>query len=119
MFRFVKSFTYALRGIRSAFSSESNCRIQLGIAFLTVLASWWLGLSGVEWAIIVLCIGLVIALEMINSAIEKACDRITRDQDDYVRYVKDMAAGAVLWVSIGAAVTGAIIFLPKILTYAK
>jgi diacylglycerol kinase len=57
----------------------------------------------------------VIGLEMVNSAIEKTCDRITREKDDYVRYVKDMAAGAVLWGSIGAAVVGGIIFVPKII----
>jgi len=57
----------------------------------------------------------VIGMEMMNSAIEKACDRITREKDDYVRYVKDMAAGAVLWTAIGSAVIGAIILLPKVI----
>ena len=115
MRRFIRSFQYAARGILSAFSSENNCRIQLSVAVVVVGVSWWLRLRPLEWAIMVLCIALVIAMEMVNSAIEKACDRITREQDDYVRYVKDMAAGAVLWTSIGAAVTGAIIFLPKII----
>ena len=115
MHRFIRSFVYAFRGIRSAFSSETNCRIQLLAGVGVVLASWYLRISPVEWAIIVLCISLVIGMEMINSAIEKACDRITREKDDYVRYVKDMAAGAVLWTAIGSAVTGAIILLPKVI----
>jgi diacylglycerol kinase len=114
MRRFIRSFGYAFRGLRSAFSNESNCRIQLLAAVLALLASWYLRLSPIEWAVIILCIGLVIGLEMINSAIEKACDRITREQDDYIRYVKDMAAGAVLWASIASALIAAIIFLPKI-----
>jgi len=115
MLRFIRSFGYAFRGIRSAFSNESNCRIQLLAAVLALLVSWYLGLSPVEWAIILLCIGLVIGMEMFNSAIEKACDRITREQDDYIRYVKDISAGAVLWASIASAVIGMIIFLPKII----
>jgi diacylglycerol kinase len=114
MKRFFRSFTYAFRGIVSAFSGESNCRIQLSVGMLVVLASVLLGLSQLQWCIILLCIALVISLEMVNSAIEKACDRITREKDDYVRYVKDIAAGAVLWSSVISAVIGAIIFLPKI-----
>ena len=116
MLRFLRSFGYAFRGIRSAFSNESNCRIQLVVGILVLLVSWKLGLSPVEWCIILLCIGLVTGLEMVNSAIEKACDRITREQDDYIRYVKDIAAGAVLWVSIASAAIGGVIFLPKIIT---
>ncbi|TDW99441.1 diacylglycerol kinase family protein [Dinghuibacter silviterrae] len=114
MNRFLKSFLYAFRGILCALSSENNCRVQLAVAVVAVGMSWWLRLGPLEWALVVLCIALVIGMEMVNSAIEKACDRITREKDDYVRYVKDMAAGAVLWVSIGTAVVGAIIFIPKI-----
>ena len=115
MQRFLKSFQYAVRGILSAFSSENNCRIQLMVALVVVGASWWLRLKPLEWALVVLCIALVIGMEMINSAIEKTCDRITREKDDYVRYIKDIAAGAVLWTSVGAAVVAAIIFIPKII----
>jgi diacylglycerol kinase (ATP) len=115
MSRFIHSFGYAFRGVRSAFSNERNCRIQLLVAVLVVLVSWYLGLSPIEWSVIVLCIGLVIGMEMFNSAIEKVCDRITREQDDYIRYVKDIAAGAVLWTSIASALVGVIIFLPKII----
>jgi len=119
MLRFILSFKYAFRGIRSALASENNCRIQLLIAALVLAASWKLGLRPLEWALVVLCIALVIGMEMINSAIEKTCDRITRERDDYVRYIKDMAAGAVLWTSIGAAVVGAIVLIPKILLLLK
>lgn len=115
MLRFIRSFGYAFRGIRLAFSGESNCQIQLIVGILVLLVSWKLRLTPVEWCIILLCIGLVIGLEMVNSAIEKACDRITREQDDYIRYVKDIAAGAVLWASIASAIIGGVIFLPKII----
>ena len=114
MKRFFRSFKYAFRGIVSAFSGESNCRIQLVVGVLVILVSALLGLSQIQWCLILLCMALVISLEMVNSAIEKACDRITREKDDYVRYVKDMAAGAVLWSSVISAAIGAIIFLPKI-----
>lgn len=115
MRRFLRSFRYAGRGILAAFSSENNCRIQVAVAVVTVGLSFYLRLSPLEWAVIVICIGLVISLEMINSAIEKTCDRITREQDDYVRYVKDIAAGAVLWASICSVAVGAVIFIPKII----
>ena len=115
MLRFLRSFRFAGRGILAAFSSENNCRIQVAIAVVVVGLSFYLRLSPLEWAVVVICIGLVVGLEMVNSAIEKTCDRITREQDDYVRYIKDMAAGAVLWVSICSAVAGAVIFIPKII----
>lgn len=119
MNRFFRSFGFALRGIFSSFSHESNCRVQLVLAIIAVLAGWKLGLSRVEWAIVILCIALVLGMEMVNSAIEKTCDRITREKDDYVRYIKDVAAGAVLWVSTGTAVVGAIIFIPKVVSLFK
>ena len=115
MSRFIKSFVFAFRGISASFSRENNCRIQLVLGVLAVMAGAWLGLERMEWVALVLCIALVIGMEMINSAIEKTCDRITRERDDYVRYIKDAAAGAVLWTSLGAAAVGAIIFVPKII----
>jgi diacylglycerol kinase len=115
MNRFFRSFEFAFRGIISSLSRENNCRIQLVLGGLALAAGAWLGLDRMEWIAVVLCIALVIGMEMINSAIEKTCDRITRERDDYVRYIKDVAAGAVLWTSLGAAAVGAIIFLPKII----
>jgi diacylglycerol kinase len=115
MRRFIYSFGYAFRGIRLAFSRESNCRIQLLLGLGAVLLSWGLGLSPTEWALVVLCIALVIGAEMINSAIEKTCDRITQEREEPIRTIKDLAAGAVLWISLGSAVVGALLFIPKII----
>lgn len=65
---------------------------------------------------VLLCIGLVMALEMVNAAIEKLCDRLHPDKHTDIKLVKDMAAGAVLWAAIISAIVGLIIFAPKLLT---
>ena len=68
----------------------------------------------IEWTILILCMILVLSLEMINSAIEKICDLIQPNQHPQIKIIKDVAAGAVLLASIGAAIIGAIILLPKL-----
>lgn len=74
------------------------------------------GLSALEWAAVVLCIGVVLAAEGINSAIEALCDRVSPDYDEAIKHAKDLAAGAVLIVAIMSVVVGLLIFVPKIIT---
>ncbi|WP_439182165.1 diacylglycerol kinase [Carboxylicivirga taeanensis] len=62
-----------------------------------------------------LCIALVLAMELLNSTIEALCDYVSAERHELIRKAKNMAAGAVLVVSIAAFAVGLIIFLPKIL----
>jgi len=66
-----------------------------------------------EWIAVVFCIGLVFALELINSAIENIADFITIERNETIKKVKDLSAGAVLAAAIASAIIGLIIFLPK------
>lgn len=110
-----KAFRFAWRGLQQFFLNDRNGRIHLGAALGTVLAGFTLHVSRIEWLFLLLCIGLVIALEMINAAIEKFCDMVHNDFHPAIKIIKDMCAGAVLWVSLISAVTGAVIFIPKII----
>jgi diacylglycerol kinase len=112
---FLKSFSYALQGIRLFFRNERNGRLQLIISFSVSLVGLILSLSIFEWLIIILFITIIISLEMFNSALEKLCDKISPELNPQIKEIKDMAAGAVLWASIISIIAGMLIFIPKII----
>jgi len=85
------------------------------MACLATSAGFVFRISPDEWCLQFICIGCVIGAEAVNSAIETLCNRITPEYDEYVRNVKDIAAGAVLILSIAAAIAGLIIYIPKII----
>ena len=107
-------FKYAWNGIVHFFRSQLNARIHAVIALCVLVAGWFAKLSGTEWVIIVLCIGLVFTAEMFNTAIELLTDLVSPGYDKQAGLVKDIAAGAVLVSAIAAAIAGLWIFTPKI-----
>ncbi len=109
------AFYHAFKGMQNFFLRERNGKIQLFIACTIVAAAFAFEISPMEWVIVLFCIGLVLALEMINSAIEKLCDLVHRDFHPAIKIVKDVSAAAVLWVSIISTGIGCIIFIPKII----
>ena len=113
----LKSFAFALNGLKILILEEHNARIHLVAAILVVIAGILLKISNVEWFAIIFSIGLVFALETINSAIENLADFISPDKNDQIKKVKDLSAGAVLIGAIAALVNGLIIFIPKIFSF--
>jgi diacylglycerol kinase len=111
----LQSFRHAFRGFRWLFGEEPNAWIHLAVTVVLVPVCFLLKLSLIEWAIIVICIGLVFSLELLNSAIERMCDKISPERDPQIGKIKDIAAAAVLIGAIVSAVVGLIILLPKIL----
>ena len=85
------------------------------MTIVVVLAGFLFKLSNVEWLAVVFAIGLVLAGEAINSAIERLSDVVQPEWDDRIRDVKDISAGAVLICAITAAIIGIIVFLPKLI----
>ena len=107
---FFKGFQYAFRGILAALRQERNLRFHLATAVFVLYFGRFYSFTRGQWATIMLAIGGVIALEMANSAIERAVDRPSPDRFYLTGAVKDMAAGAVLCYSISAAAAGIILF---------
>ena len=105
------SFTCALKGIVRTVSEERNMRIHLCFSYYVVLAGIVTRLSRLEWAAVLLCMGLVTALELINTAIERLSDRVTRERDESIAAAKDAAAGAVLTGAVFSAAVGLVVFL--------
>lgn len=117
--KLVNSFKYAFAGIRSCFVSEPNFRIHTGFAIVALILSVALDISFTEWIAICFCIAFVICMEMLNTAIEKLCDVVHKEIHPGIKKVKDIAAGAVLVSAFFSLITGAIIFLPKIINLIK
>lgn len=113
----LKSFSHAFRGLKILFRDTHNARIHLVAALVVIFFAAFFKLTIAEWLILIVMIALVIAAELFNSSIEYLCDAVTKDFHPMIKNAKDMAAGAVLIISIGAAIGGILIFVPYILKY--
>ena len=109
---FRESFRHAVDGIKTLIRQERNMRVHLVMTVLVILCAVIFGLTPAEKAIVISLCALVICAELINTAIENAVDISTAVFNMYAKRAKDCAAGAVLVVSIGAAIAGLIIFVP-------
>lgn len=108
------SFKYAFNGLKILIKEEHNARIHLFAACFVLIAGVLFRISRIEWIAVIFCIGLVIALELINSAIENTIDFISKERNETIKKIKDLSAGAVLIAAIASAAVGLIIFLPRI-----
>lgn len=108
---------YSFRGLIVAWQEEKNFRIQIVLGFLTLGLGWFLEISTVEWLFVVGVIGLVLAAEVFNTALEELCDKFKTDPDPHIAKIKDLAAAAVLVTSSTAFVVGVIIFGPHLLGF--
>ena len=107
-------FKYAFRGIVESIQDENNLLVQFSASMLVITFAVFLRCTFAEWAILVITCFLVVCLEMVNTSIENLCDKITLEKDDKIRKVKDIAAGAVLMMSICSVIVAGVIFIPKI-----
>lgn len=112
--RFGRGFVYAWNGIRAAVQEERNFRFHLCAMCYAFAASVLAGLSAVEWALVVLCVGAVLAMELMNSAVERAVDKPDTTHWWSAGAAKDMAAGAVLFMALAAAAVGGYLLIPRL-----
>lgn len=114
LFKITNSFKYAFYGIFLFFKTERNASIHLLITLLVVICGAVLNLSSTDWLWLTIAISGVICAEMINTSIEKLCNLITKEQNDTIKQIKDIAAGAVLIMTIAAVIIGLVVFLPYV-----
>ncbi len=112
--KLLKSFTYAFYGINYALNSDQNLIIHLIVAMFVFAAGIILQVTPIEMAILGLTVLVVITAEMINTALEKTVDLITREHRIEAKIAKDISSGMVLTSAIGAIIVGLIIFLPHL-----
>jgi diacylglycerol kinase len=111
------SFADALCGVLFTLRSERNFQIQSYITLAVVVMGFIVNISAVQWIFLIMAIGMVCVTELINTALEKLCNRISMAYDEEIRLVKDISAGAVLVSSIVALAIGCAIFLPILIQY--
>lgn len=107
-------FVYALNGLRHVVS-ERNMRFHILAAILVVMFAILFDINRVEWLWCVCSIAAVMAMETINTAVERLSDVVSPEKDERIKIVKDLSAAAVLITAIGAAVVGGIVFVPYLL----
>ncbi len=114
---FQRSVRCAVQGVLSAVRSQRNVRIQLVIALLVVVLGAIVRLGRTEWCIVVLTIGMVLAAETANTALEALVDLVSPEYGERAKFAKDAAAGTVLIVAICAVVVGIVIFGPAVVAW--
>ena len=110
----IKSVGFALKGAYVLIKTERSIKIQVAIALLVTAAGFYYEISTTEWILQTLAIALVLGIEGLNTAVEKIADYIQPRYDQKIGFIKDVAAGAVMLVAIGAVIIGLIIYIPKV-----
>jgi diacylglycerol kinase len=107
---FLRSFYFAFSGLKQLLLKERNFKIHLLALIVVIIGGLYFQITLIEWSIVLLVSALVISLEAINTAIEKLCDLYSSESNEKIKLIKDVAAAAVLIVSIFALVIACFIF---------
>ena len=112
--KFVNSFGYAFQGIAETFRVGRNFKVQLGFAVLAIALGAFFRIDLTEWAVIAVCIGVVLGGECVNTSIEAVVDLASPDYHELAKRAKDCAAGGVLICALASVAVAAFVFLPRI-----
>ena len=111
----LESFAVAFKGIGRAFKTEVHMRVHLVFAIAALLACWLLHVEAWGWCVVIVCIGMVIAAEVLNTAFEALCDKVSPEFHPLIKVAKDAAAGAVLVLAIASVIAGLIVYVPALM----
>ncbi|OZM57738.1 hypothetical protein CIB95_05065 [Lottiidibacillus patelloidae] len=114
--KFIKSFTYAVAGIKLVVKDEQNMRIHLVVSVVVFALAYILAIPKQEIIILLILVGIMLSLEAMNTAIERVVDLATPEYHPLAKQAKDAAAGAVLIFSFITIIVGLLIFLKPLLT---
>ena len=109
-----QKFRDAFRGLKAGVRGQSSFFFHFFMTAGVIVAAWVLRVDLIEWCILLTCIAMVLTAEMFNSALESMAKAITGENDPHLRNSLDIASGAVLVASIGAAIVGSIIFINRL-----
>lgn len=112
-----RSFGYAFSGIWTGIRKERNMKIHSAALMLVVIAGRVFKISVMEWCVCIILCALVMALELVNTAVEAVVDLVTEEQRPLAKIAKDTAAGAVLIAAIASVIVGLLIFIPHMVEW--
>jgi diacylglycerol kinase len=109
-----RSFYFAFAGLFYLLRTQRNARIELVVALVVCALAWWLKVTRVEWAVLVVMIALVLILEGLNTAVEAAVDLASPEIHPLAKVAKDISAGMVLVAAIASVIVGLLILAPPL-----
>lgn len=109
----VKSFGYAASGVVQA-GSERNFKVDVVAAVVVFAACALLQVPAWGWAVVAMCVGVQLAMETVNTAIEAIVDLASPDIHPLAKRAKDCAAGAALITACASVIVGLIVFVPAL-----
>lgn len=112
----IRSFGFAFEGISYLIRTQRNVRIELAIGVVALLVAGWVRVTPVEWAVLVLTISLVLALEALNTAIELAVTLASPERHPLAKAAKDVSAAMVLIAAIASIIVGALVLGPRLMS---
>ncbi|MXN89936.1 diacylglycerol kinase family protein [Flavobacterium sp. Sd200] len=110
----LKSVEYSIKGAWKLVTSEHSIMVQFSLGIAVTFAGFYFDISATEWMLQTFAIGLVLAIEGANTAVEKICDFVNPDFNPKIGFIKDVASGAVFFAAIAAVIVGTIIYYPKV-----
>lgn len=113
--RFFKSFKYSIEGLKYAYKYEQSMLIHVIATICVLLANIFFQVSGIEWLITLLAIGMVLSAELINSAIEAVVDLVTLEEHPLAKIAKDCSSAATFVLACMAALIGIVVYVPYIM----
>jgi diacylglycerol kinase (ATP) len=111
----LKSIGFAFRGAIKLITTEHSVMVQSSLAIIMIIAGFVFHISREEWMMQILAFGLVLGIESMNTAVEKIADFIHPEFHDRIGFIKDIAAGAVMFAALAAVAVGLLIYVPKFL----
>ena len=111
----LRSFGFALEGVSYLIRTQRSAQVEIAIGVVVIAVATWLGVSAIEWAVLILAMALVLALEALNTAIELAVTLASPERHPLAKAAKDVAAGMVLIAAIGAFIVSLAILGPPLI----
>ncbi len=111
----LKSIGFAVKGAIKLITTEHSVMVQSSLAVLMIFAGFYFDISREEWMMQILAFGLVLGIESLNTAVEKVADFIHPEYHEKIGFIKEIAAGAVMFAAMAAIAVGLLIYVPKIM----
>jgi diacylglycerol kinase (ATP) len=109
--RLINAVGYSMNGLATAFRVEDAFRQEVLLAAVLIPLALWLELSGIERAMLIASVMLVLVVELLNSAVEATVDRVSLDSHSLAKRAKDIGSAAVFVALLNAAAIWALVLL--------
>lgn len=107
-------FKYSINGVRAYAEDGKSFIVYLFCAFIEIILGFAFNVNGLEWILIISILGIILAVELLNTGLESACDAITKEYNPLIKIAKDCGSGATFIIFVVAVILNIIVFLPKI-----